>query len=119
MTNPTRQEIIDAHDALDDMLQRILSSSGRWSSKERDQILAALPPRPHPTMAEVEWDDGKHFLAEAEHPTWGKVIMLGVTPDSKKVTLLIKTGGVIYSPCEPSQDLTLTGRRYTPTEVQE
>ncbi|WP_288794118.1 hypothetical protein [uncultured Corynebacterium sp.] len=125
MTNPTRQEIINAHEALSDityLADTYLSSiSGRLDETRelRQTILRVLPPKPRPTMAEVEWDDDKHYLAEAEHPTWGKVIMLGTTPDSKKVTLLIKTGGVVYLPCEPSQDLTLTGRRYTLTEVQE
>lgn len=84
----------------------------------KNAILAALPPKPQPTMAEVEWNDEEHYLAEAEHPTWGKVIMLGTIRYSGEVTLLIKTGGVIYLPCEPSQSLTPTGRRYTLTKVQ-
>lgn len=123
MTNPTRQDIIDAYTAVT-TLTRLAEEFTPVRVEEHKEIndlhlavRAALPPLPHPTMAEVEWDDNEHYLAEAEHPTWGKVIMLGTTPDSKKVTLLIKTGGVVYLPCEPSQDLTLTGRRYTPTEI--
>mgnify|MGYP007068006763 CR=1 FL=1 len=27
-------------------------------------------------MGEVEWDDVKHLLTEAEHSGWGKVVML-------------------------------------------
>lgn len=127
MTNPTRQEIINAHDSLENLGHMAWNGAEFCGDTEdielcalwKKQILAALPPKPKLTMADVEWDDDEHYLAEAEHPTWGKVIMLGTTPDSKKVTLLIKTGGVVYLPCEPSQDLTLTGRRYTPTEVQE
>lgn len=119
MTNPTRQQIIDAHDALDDMLQRILSSSGRWSSKERDQILAALPPRPRPTMAEVEWDDDKHRFAEAEHLDHGEVIMFNVSQVSGKVRILFNRYGEFYMGYTSPENLTPTGRRYTLTEVQE
>ena len=82
-------------------------------------IEKALPPRPSPTMAEVEWDDDKHYLAEAENPAWGKVLMLGISHDSKEVTTLIKTDKVVYLPGLPPQSLTPTGKRYTLTEVQE
>ena len=82
-------------------------------------ILAALPPKPQPTMAEVEWDDEKHYLAEAEHPGWGKVIMLGMTPVSKVVRAFTKREGACYFPSVPPKSLTPTGKRYTLTEVQE
>ncbi|WP_158510272.1 hypothetical protein [Corynebacterium simulans] len=29
-------------------------------------ILAVLPPKPQPTMADVNWEHGKHFLTVAE-----------------------------------------------------
>lgn len=119
MPNPTRQEIIDAHNALDEMLQRILRINGRWSSKERDQILAALPPKPQPTMDEVEWDDDKHYLAEAEHSAWGKVIMLSESRLSETIRILANSGYSKYVKTVNSGDLTPTGRRYTLTEVQE
>lgn len=123
MTNPTRKQIIDAYDVLENLECTIRWEDIGESEKEaiafwKNAILAALPPKPKPTMAEVEWNDEEHYLAEAEHPTWGKVIMLGTIRYSGEVTLLIKTGGVIYLPCEPSQSLTPTGRRYTLTEVQ-
>ena len=117
MPNPPRQEIIDAHEALDEMLQRILRINGRWSSKERDQILAALPPKPQPTMAEIEWDDDEHYLAEAETPQLGKVVMLRKTGGLIEFTMkpyTPQTKGTIWP--EP---LTPTGKRYTLTEVQE
>lgn len=119
MPNPTRQEIIDAHEALDEMLQRILRINGRWSSKERDQILAALPPKPQPTMAEVEWDDDKHCLREAEHPEYGKVIMLSHINYCNQIAVLWSGNRKYIDLCVAPEDLTPTGRRYTLTEVQE
>lgn len=122
MPSPTREDIVAAHDSLKEITGYLDHS---FSGHTRDllsdlleNVQEALPPKPKPTMAEVEWNDEEHYLAEAEHPTWGKVIMLGTIRYSGEVTLLTKTGGVIYLPCEPSQSLTPTGRRYTLTEVQ-
>ena len=124
MSNPTRQEIIDAHNAAE-KLAKLAARQVSYATDEeianswKKQILAALPPKPQPTMAEVEWDDDKHYLAEAENPAWGKVLMLGMSHDSKEVTALIKTDKVVYLPGLPPQSLTPTGKRYTLTEVQE
>lgn len=124
MTNPTRQQIINAHEALEELKNVALSAADFCGDTEnylawKSEILAALPPLPQPTMAEVEWDDEKHYLAEAEHPGWGKVIMLGMTPDSKVVRTLTKKDGAFHFPSVPPKSLTPTGRRYTLTEVQE
>ena len=81
MPNPTRQEITDAHEALsnlaafasryvEDMVE--MNQTLGWN----ETIKAALPPKPQPTMAEIEWDDDKHLLTEADHSVWGKVVML-------------------------------------------
>lgn len=124
MTNPTRQQIINAHEALEELKNVALSAADFCGDTEnylawKSEILAALPPLPQPTMAEVEWDDEKHYLAEAEHPGWGKVIMLGMTPDSKVVRTLTKKDGAFHFPSVPPKSLTPTGRRYTLTEVQD
>ena len=124
MTNPTREEIVNAYEALSDityLADTYLSSiSGRLDETRelRQTILRALPPLPRPTMAEVEWDDDKHYLAEAAHPDHGKVIMVG-----RKGNLLID---VFYFSGMRNKvsslyatDLTPTGKRYTLTEVQE
>ena len=124
MTNPTRQEIVNAYEALSDityLADTYLSSiSGRLDETRelRQTILRALPPLPRPTMAEVEWDDDKHYLAEAAHPDHGKVIMVG-----RKGNLLID---VFYFSGMRNKvsslyatNLTPTGKRYTLTEVQE
>ena len=122
MTNPTRQEIIDAHDALsnlaafasryaEDMVE--MNQTLDWN----ETIKAALPPKPQPTMADIEWDDEQHYLAEAEHPGWGKVIMLGLG-EEKLIDVFIphlrKSNCIV-----PRGNLTPTGKRYALTEVQE
>lgn len=119
MSNPTRQEIIDAYEMLDVLLGFSEDRNPDLVPERRHIIEKALPPRPQPTMAEIEWDDDRHYLAEAENPAWGKVLMLGMSHDSKEVTTLIKTDKVVYLPGLPPQSLTPTGKRYTLTEVQE
>lgn len=124
MTNSTRQEIIRAHEALSDLTyladKYITSTLGGLDEtrKLRQSILAALPPKPQPTMAEVEWDDEKHYLAEAENPRYGRVIM--VTPvDCDLIEVLVPNLYPTKTGCSKPEDLTPTGKRYTLTEVQE
>lgn len=126
MTNPTRQEIIEAQLARQ-WAEQVQQTDAEYERKGRrysgDPMRAAaayiLSHTPAPTMAEVEWDDEKHYLAEAEHPGWGKVIMLGMTPVSKVVRTFTKREGACYFPSVPPKSLTPTGKRYTLTEVQE
>lgn len=121
MTNPTRQEIIDAHEALAELRALAESNPPRHDThaeKLESRIFAALPPRPQPTMAEVEWDDELHYLAEAKYEPYGSVIMLGPADDG-----LIEFFSPRLRECRYDSayrgTLTLTGRRYTLTEVQE
>ena len=124
MPNPTRQEIIDAHEALD-CLTYLAESFALSVSGDRDDIkklqqttLAALPPKPQPTMADIEWDDDKHYLAEAEHVDWGTVIMLYHDETMRRIQYLCT--GEANRACFSTPDaLTPTGRRYTLTEVKE
>ena len=119
MSQSTRQEIIDAYSALDDLRDNALELEGVKAQKQYHAVLKILPPLPRPTMAEVEWDDDEHYLAEAEHPEYGKVIMLNMPPVSGEVITIFKRDGVVYSPRVLPQNLIPTGRRYTLTEVQE
>lgn len=119
MTQSTRQEIIDAHKTLEYLIKNLydipLEEAKHTTSYER--LAKFLPPKPQPTMDEVEWDDEKHYLAEAETPELGKVVMLR------------KTGGLIECAIKPytprtkgaiwPEKLTPTGKRYTFTEVQD
>lgn len=124
MANPTRQQIINAHEALsnlaafasryaEDMVE--MNQTLDWN----ETIKAALPPKPQPTMADVEWDDNKHYLAEAKHVDWGKVVMLYYDGQSNRIQYFCKLDEpnmVVYS--DPA-NLTPTGKRYTLTEAQD
>lgn len=123
MPNPTRQEIIDAYTAVT-TLARLAEEFTPVRVEEHKEIndlhlavRAALPPKPQPTMAEIEWDDKKHYLAEAESESGVKVVMLSQNRDFIRCIQPPNAGDVVIG--VPSEDLTPTGRRYTPTEVQE
>lgn len=111
MTNPTRQDIINAYEELDKLCARVPGTS-----YSKMIIAAALPPHPQPSMAEVEWDDDKHYLAEAHHDIWGDGIMLFQNPDTHNIFTQFYEGderNLIYCPPEY---LTLTGRTFELTE---
>lgn len=85
----------------------------------------ALPPNTYsPTSQAPRWprsngDDDKHYLAEAEHVDWGKVVMLYYDGQSNRIQYFCKLDEpnmVVYS--DPA-NLTPTGKRYTLAEVQE
>ena len=119
MPNPTRQDIIDAHDALAELRALVESNPPRHDThaeKLESRIFAALPPLPQPTMAEVEWDDDKHYLAEAEHSEYGKVVMVGLDENGLVEFFLPR---FCANRCHKvaREDLTPTGKRYTLTEV--
>lgn len=121
MTNPTRQEIIDAHDALTELRALAESNPPRHDThaeKLESRIFAALPAPPQPTMAEVEWDDELHYLAEADHADWGTVIMLYYDETMRGIQYLC-TGEANRACFSIPDAFTPTGRRYTLTEVEE
>lgn len=122
MTDPTRQEILDAYSALEELKNVALSAADFCGDTEKflmwkNEILKALPPKPQPTMAEIEWDDEKHRFAEAEYPTYGNVIMLDNTTNNEGIKVLFKgNDGFHFSYIYP-ESLTPTGRRYTLKEI--
>ena len=123
MSNPTRQEIIDAHNALKKLGHMAWNGSEDMYDKRlcalwKKQILAALPPKSQPTMAEVEWDENLHFLAEAEQEFYGNVIMLGLANDGFIRFFIPNSSEQHFTMANP-KTLTPTGKRYTLTEVQE
>ena len=124
MSNPTRQEIIDAHNALKKLGHMAWNGSEDMYDKRlcalwKKQILAALPPKPRPTMAEVEWDDEQHCLREAEHPEYGKVIMLSHIDYCNQIAVLWSGSRRFIDLCVVPEDLTPTGKRYELKEIQE
>ena len=116
MTNPTREEIISAHEALETLCARVLEDTPVYAMKIL--ILAALPPKPQPTMADVGWDNDKHYLAEAEHDVYGQVIMLGLDAGGL-IEFIIPSRRDFRCDTDSPGTLTPTGKRYTLTEVQE
>lgn len=119
MTSPTREEIIRAHETLNDLCD-CLRMGWRVSpaniKDSKDAIKKALPPLPRSTMAEIRWDDDMHFLAEAKNDIGISFLML-----KKHDIGNIKC--VVYPSFETrivrADALTPTGKRYTLTEVQE
>ncbi|MHA7726205.1 hypothetical protein [Corynebacterium hesseae] len=114
MTSPTRQQIINAHEALNSLLKLASGTSTASAIFNWETVRAALPSKPQPTMSDVEWDDDEHYLAEAEHENGDAVIMLG--KDASGRINIVGKGfvGSVYTNL-----LTPTGRRYTLTEVQD
>ena len=119
MTNPTRQEIINAHKALEELYDWALEWAGTRAHSRYGAIRDVLPPKPKPTMADVEWDNDKHYLAEAVHPGLGKVIMLGNSPVDGLIRVARDEENIDLWQATESEFLTPTGKRYTLTEVQE
>lgn len=126
MTKPTREEIIEAHEALLELSGlaeelAVTEVEVRQAWKYHASILAALPPKPRSTMADVEWDDKRHFLAvvDVDHEVYKKAIMLqqNVCDDSIQCFALHQHRPVVchFGPAF----LTPTGERYTYTEVQD
>lgn len=118
MSIPTRKQIHDAYDALETLTNTCIHG-GDLAEELQELVLRALPPKPHPTMADVEWDNEKHRFAEAEHPDYGKVIMLQRDLNTGRVRVLLTDYGEFHMPYALPQNLTPTGRRYTLTEVQD
>ncbi|MDK8669008.1 hypothetical protein QP902_10025 [Corynebacterium marquesiae] len=124
MPNPTRQQIIDAHNALASLVCVVLSNTSDpdekdWIRTIARALTAALPPKPQSTMAEIEWEDDKHYLAEAEHGAYSGVVMLSKNALSGTVRVLAKIGDINDVRAVEAVELTPTGKRYTLTEVQE
>jgi len=128
MTNPTRQEIIDTYDDLARLagiaIRLAIKSEGRNSQKLdviddlHKAIFKALPPKPQNTMADVEWNDEEHYLAEAEESSLGTVVMLMKRKDGF-IEVTMKPYTFPLRACTLPENLTPTGRRYALTEVQE
>lgn len=117
MSNPTRQDIIKAHEALTHLIDYDLADAYTEADMEevyeREQLIREfLPPIPQPTMAEIEWDDDVHHLAEAEHESGDAVVMLW-----KDASGRINVLGNGFVASVYTNLLTPTGKRYALTEV--
>lgn len=120
MTAPTRQEIIDAYESLDFLCVSLFNNPDTRLEKlaaAQTAIEKVLPPKPQPTMADVEWDDDLHYLAEATHLVYETVLMLGQDRDGVIKFLALNRADSKTVWGQP-ECLTPTGKRYTLTEVQ-
>ena len=116
MSNPTRQEIIEAHKALDALDLVAWNTAEDWDDMElsglwKSQILKALPPKPQLTMDDVDWEQDKHFLAIAEDTRDNdRYIML--FPELPEHIRCIGEGSRKYTESLLRKYLVPTGERY-------
>ena len=115
-----KQEIINAHEALDKLKDAaLIATSFGGDTKQylawREEVLAALPPKPQLTMEGVEWNHDEHYLAEVEHPHYGTCLMLEQRIDERITCISDNRNKYNLYHMRP-QDITLTGKRYTLTE---
>lgn len=70
--------------------------------------------KPEPTMAEIQWDDAVHHLAEAALPRGKRVVMIGpdtnLSGDPTNCIICADPAGMIAE--HYNEDLTPTGKRY-------
>lgn len=120
MSQPTRQDIIRAHETLNHLcncLEMGLRMGANTINASKSVIEKAMLPKPKATMAEIRWDNEGHYLAEAETENGVKVVMLSQSGDFIRCIQPPNAGDVVIG--LPKEELTPTGRYYTPTQPQE
>ena len=123
-TPPTEQEIIAAHSALFSLADFAVVKSENREQEQRmreynNTILNVLPDKPEDrveTMADVEWDEDEHRFAEAEHPIFGKVIMLNkdIHENIECLRYVDKNIGIGY---DYASSFIPTGKKYKMTQA--
>ena len=117
MSKLTHQQHVEAFNTLEYLLKNINGIPTEEAKKtlSYERVVKFLLPNPASTMDEIEWEYDKHYLAETEHPEYGKVIMTVEGYEEKIWVLLQKDGIVDFFPID-SNLLTPTGRCYKLTE---
>lgn len=120
MSKLTHQQHIDAYNTVEYILKKVYGIPTEEAKKtlSYEKVVKFLPPEPTSTMAEIEWEYDKHYLAEAKHPEYGKVIMT-VESYNGKIWILLQQDGIVGFLSTDSQLLTPTGRCYKLAEAQE
>ena len=118
---PAREEILDAFEALHSLTEFAILHSADWKEEGEMRkccvrIIQALPEKPRPTMAEIEWDDEKHYLAEATSDQFGRVIMLRKGKEGY-IEFIVPGEPECGTLVAYTEYLTPTGRRYTLKEI--
>ena len=121
MSQPTREEIICAHETLGylcDCLEMGYTFGPATIKASKNAIEKALLPKPKRTMAEIQWDSEEHYLAEAKHPQYERVIMIEQVDDGL-IEVLIPEHYPTKIDCLEPESLTPTGCHYALTQPQE
>lgn len=119
MPKHAREEIYEAHDALEYLVQNLYDISFE-EAKDTDsykKLAKFLPPKPRPTMNRIAWNDDMHYMAEAYHIVFGEVYML--EPEGERTSCCVNPLCKHEVLSVRRRDLAPTGKRYTLTEVQE
>lgn len=121
MPELTRQEIIDAYDAVDELHNAACALNwGSLHDREddlADTVIKALPPKPTPTLEEIAWYDHMHFLAEAEDEDGKKYIM--ISPQEDGIRCIFNGKKFPETDPIPRKGLTPTGKKYKLAEIQD
>lgn len=112
MANPSRQQIIEAYEALEELRDGAREQIGLTADAKYDTILEVLPSKPELTMADIEWNDDEHSLTEAIHPNYGSVPMLAQYYYNDGIGILIKEEDGLDLLYVAPDTLTPTGRKY-------
>lgn len=118
MPNLNQKQMNEVLEALEELRSYAHAGEGDKANNPYQRILEMLSSKPVPaiTMAEIEWHNDEHVLAEAEHSIYGKVIMLYPTINDEISILDIKEDGQVVHFSVYPEHLTPTGRHYTPEE---
>lgn len=71
-----------------------------------------------PTMEEIEWEDGEHFLTEAVGPVQSKNVMFEKDPETDLITVAQKVGNEWNIKHVPPKWLAPTSRKYELKEIE-
>lgn len=122
MTEYTREEVYNAHDALEYLIQNLYDVSFE-EARDTDsykKLAKFLPPKPKPTVLDEGWDNEKHRLRLAKHDQiYSDVIMLHENFDGRKVYCLVESESAMAKPYIAALDkdtLTPANKRYRITE---
>lgn len=101
MTEYTREEVYNAHDALEYLIQNLydVSFEEAKDTNSYKRLVKFLPPKPKPTVLDEGWDDeeDRHRLATHDEISCD-VVMLQETHDGRKVYCLVEPETTMAKP---------------------
>ncbi|WP_408922365.1 hypothetical protein [Corynebacterium kefirresidentii] len=97
-------------------LHRIVNNREEVMANFSKMLESAMPQGP--TMEEIEWEDGEHFLTEAVGPAQSRNVMLEKEPETDLITVAAKSGNEWNIKHLPPKWLAPTGRKYELKEIE-